>query len=147
PKFDEQDFERVKKQMLEGVVYQHQQPSWMASQATREVLFGDSIFARASDGTKASLSELTLDDVKQFYAQHYTPEGANIVVVGDISKKEVGKQLQFFEQWQGDAAPLTRPQIIKELSGQHLYLVDKPGAPQSIVRLVRKGLPFDATGE
>ncbi|MDH6024152.1 M16 family metallopeptidase [Vibrio splendidus] len=147
PKFDEQDFERVKKQMLEGVVYQHQQPSWMASQATREVLFGDSIFARASDGTKASLSDLTLDDVKKFYAQHYTPEGANIVVVGDISKKEVGKQLQFFEQWQGDAAPLTRPQIIKELSGQHLYLVDKPGAPQSIVRLVRKGLPFDATGE
>lgn len=64
PKFDEQDFERVKKQMLEGVVYQHQQPSWMASQATREVLFGDSIFARASDGTKASLSKLTLDDVK-----------------------------------------------------------------------------------
>ena len=28
-----------------------------------------------------------------------------------------------------------------------MYLVDKPGAPQSIVRLVRKGLPFDATGE
>ena len=40
PKFDEQDFERVKRQMLEGVVYQHQQPSWMASQATREVLVG-----------------------------------------------------------------------------------------------------------
>ena len=133
--------------MLEGVVYQHQQPSWMASQATREVLFGNSIFGRASDGTKASLESLTLDDVKLFYSQHYTPEGANIVIVGDISKKEVSKQLQFFEQWQGDAAPLTRPQIIKELSGQHLYLVDKPGAPQSIVRLVRKGLPFDATGE
>jgi zinc protease len=26
-------------------------------------------------------------------------------------------------------------------------LVDKPAAPQSIVRLVRRGLPFDATGE
>ncbi|MFA0520362.1 insulinase family protein, partial [Vibrio sp. 10N.222.55.E8] len=26
PKFDEQDFERVKQQMLEGIVYQHQQP-------------------------------------------------------------------------------------------------------------------------
>ena len=147
PKFDEQDFERVKKQMLEGVVYQHQQPSWMASQATREVLFSDSIFARASDGTKESLESLTLGDVKQFYSQHYTPEGANIVIVGDISKKEVGKQLQFFEEWQGEAAPLTRPQIVKDLTEQRLYLVDKPGAPQSIVRLVRKGLPFDATGE
>ena len=72
PKFDEQDFERVKRQMLEGVVYQHQQPSWMASQATREVLFGDSLFARSSDGTEESLKSLTLDDVKEFYNQHYT---------------------------------------------------------------------------
>ena len=147
PKFDEQDFERVKKQMLEGVVYQHQQPSWMASQATREVLFGDSLFARSSDGTEESLKSLTLDDVKQFYNQHYTPEGANIVIVGDISKREAEKQLNFFKEWQGDAAPLTRPQVITPLEGQHLYLVDKPNAPQSIVRLVRKGLPFDATGE
>lgn len=147
PKFDEQDFERVKRQMLEGVVYQHQQPSWMASQATREVLFGDSLFARSSDGTEESLNSLTLDDVKQFYNQHYTPEGANIVIVGDISKREAEKQLNFFKEWQGDAAPLTRPQIITPLEGQHLYLVDKPNAPQSIVRLVRKGLPFDATGE
>ncbi|MEZ9057636.1 M16 family metallopeptidase [Vibrio pelagius] len=147
PKFDEQDFERVKRQMLEGVVYQHQQPSWMASQATREVLFGDSLFARSSDGTEESLKSLTLDDVKQFYNQHYTPEGANIVIVGDISKREAEQQLNFFKEWQGDAAPLTRPQVIAPLEGQHLYLVDKPNAPQSIVRLVRKGLPFDATGE
>lgn len=128
-------------------MYQHQQPSWMASQATREVLFGDSLFARSSDGTEASLKSLTLDDVKQFYNQHYTPEGANIVIVGDISKREAEKQLNFFKEWQGDAAPLTRPQIITPLESQHLYLVDKPNAPQSIVRLVRKGLPFDATGE
>ncbi|WP_337239997.1 insulinase family protein, partial [Proteus faecis] len=33
------------------------------------------------------------------------------------------------------------------LTKQKIYLVDKPGAPQSIIRMVRKGLPFDATGE
>jgi zinc protease len=42
---------------------------------------------------------------------------------------------------------LLRPQVVTPLKDQKIYLVDKPGAPQSIVRFVRQGLPFDATGE
>ncbi|EKO3381654.1 insulinase family protein [Vibrio fluvialis] len=147
PGFRKEDFNRIKQQMIQGVVYQHQQPSWLASQATRQVLFGDSIFARASDGTEASIAALTLDDVKNFYRKYYTPHGAQIVVVGDIGKREVRKQLQFFANWHGEASPLLRPQVVPNLGGQKIYLVDKPGAPQTIVRLVRRGLPFDATGE
>ncbi|MFA0183238.1 hypothetical protein AB4463_23065, partial [Vibrio cyclitrophicus] len=41
PLLKEEDFERVKRQMLEGIVYEHQTPSWLASQATRQVLYGD----------------------------------------------------------------------------------------------------------
>ncbi|MBY8086995.1 insulinase family protein [Vibrio fluvialis] len=147
PGFRKEDFNRIKQQMIQGVVYQHQQPGWLASQATRQVLFGDSIFARASDGTEASIAALTLDDVKNFYRKYYTPHGAQIVVVGDIGKREVRKQLQFFANWHGEASPLLRPQVVPNLDGQKIYLVDKPGAPQTIVRLVRRGLPFDATGE
>lgn len=147
PGFRKDDFNRIKQQMIQGTVYQHQQPGWLASQATRQVLFGDSIFARASDGTQASIAALTLEDVKHFYHQYYTPHGAQIVVVGDIGKRDVRKQLQFFAQWQGEASPLLRPQVVPNLTGQKIYLVDKPGAPQTIVRLVRRGLPFDATGE
>ncbi|MBA5764579.1 insulinase family protein [Vibrio sp. 404] len=147
PRFDEQDFDRVKQQMLEGLVYQHQQPSWLASQATRQVLFSGSIYQRPSDGTEASVSQLTLDDVKAFYRQHYTPQGAQIVVVGDLSQSRVTEQLGFIQNWQGDVAPLLNPQLVTPISGQSVYLIDKPGAPQSIVRMVRQGLPFDATGE
>ncbi|MBY8286759.1 M16 family metallopeptidase [Vibrio fluvialis] len=147
PGFRKEDFNRIKQQMIQGVVYQHQQPGWLASQATRQVLFGDSIFARTSDGTEASIAALTLDDVKNFYRKYYTPHGAQIVVVGDIGKREVRKQLQFFANWHGEASPLLRPQVVPNLDGQKIYLVDKPGAPQTIVRLVRRGLPFDATGE
>ncbi len=147
PAFNPQDFERVKQQMLEGVVYQHQQPSWLASQATRQVLFGDSVFSRSSDGSELSIKELTLEDVKQFYNEHYTPNGAQIVVVGDISKRAVKNELAFIADWQGDASPLLRPQVVPTVSGQKVYIVDKPNSPQSVVRFVRQGLPFDATGE
>ncbi|MCL9781007.1 insulinase family protein [Vibrio sp. S4M6] len=147
PAFNQQDFARSKKQLLEGVLYQHQKPSWLASQATRQVLFGDSVFARSSDGTAQSISGLTLDDVKAFYKAHYTPHGAQIIVVGDIDKKQAMKAMAFFSNWQGDAPPLIQPQAIPSLHGQKIYLVNKPNSPQTIVRFVRQGLPFDATGE
>ncbi|MBE4574466.1 peptidase M16 [Vibrio navarrensis] len=147
PAFKEEDFARAQKQMIEGAVYQQQQPSWMASQATRQVVFGDTLFARSSDGTLASLQALTLDDVKAFYQSHYTPQSAQIVVVGDLSKRDVSKQLAFWKAWKDDAAPLYRPQVVKAQTEPKIYLVDKPGAPQSVIRMVRLGLPYDATGE
>lgn len=90
---------------------------------------------------------MTLDDVKAFYQSHYTPQSAQIVVVGDLSKRDVSKQLAFWKAWKDDAAPLYRPQVVKAQTEPKIYLVDKPGAPQSVIRMVRLGLPYDATGE
>lgn len=147
PAFAAKDFERLKQQTLQGLVYEHQKPAWLASQATRKALYGNTIFSRSSDGTKASLEGVTLEDVKAFYRSHYTPQGAQIVVVGDISQRNLRDELAFLEQWQGPSAPLFTPQIIPKLTQSAIYLVDKPNSPQSIVRMARQGLPFDATGE
>ncbi|MDF5425405.1 pitrilysin family protein, partial [Vibrio parahaemolyticus] len=144
PAFNQDDFERVKMQALEGLVYEHQNPSWMASQASRQVLYGDSVFARPKDGTQAGVSALTLDDVREFYSKHYTPQSAQIVVVGDINKQEIEQQLTFWKNWQDEAAPLYAPQSIAALGEQKIHLVDKPGAPQSVVMMVRHGMPYDA---
>ncbi|WP_319535449.1 pitrilysin family protein [uncultured Vibrio sp.] len=147
PAFKQEDFERVKEQALEGLVYEHQSPSWMASQASRQVLYGDSIFARPKDGTQAGMKALTLNDIRDFYTTHYTPHGAQITVVGDVSKQDIEKKLAFWTNWQDDAAPLYAPQTIPALGKQKVHLVDKPGAPQSVVMMVRQGVPYDATGE
>ena len=147
PAFKPQDFERVKNQALESLIYEHQRPNWMATQATRQVLFGESEFARPKDGTKESLKALTLKDVKQFYAQHYTPQSAQIVVVGDIDKVNVEQQLSFWNNWKGAVAPQYPEYHSMPLGSQKIHLVDKPGAPQSVVMMVRKGMPYDATGD
>lgn len=141
------DFERVKRQMLEGIVYEHQTPSWLASQATREVLYGNSLYGRTSSGTKSSVESLTLDDVKAFYTKYYTPIGTQVLVVGDLSRNQVKRDLAFLQQWQGDMPPILRKQTLPNMDEQRIYLVDKPGSPQTSIRLVRRGLPFDATGE
>ncbi|GAD78534.1 M16 family metallopeptidase [Vibrio ezurae] len=147
PLFSEDDFARVKRQMLEGVIYEHQTPSWLASQATREVLYGNSIYARSSSGTQASVKSFTLQDVKAFHNKFYTPKGTQILVVGDITERQVKRELASLQQWQGEVIPMLRRDKLTKPTQQTLFVVDKPGAPQSVVRLVRRGLPFDATGE
>lgn len=147
PAFKVADFERLKKQAIEGLIYEHQKPAWMASQATRQVLFNNTTYGRSSDGTLKSIESLTLDDVKAFYASNYTPLGAQVIVVGDISKPKATASLKFLSDWKGGDVPILRPQVVKAKNMQHIYMVDKPNAPQSVVRFVRQGLPYDTVGE
>ncbi|WP_086983116.1 M16 family metallopeptidase [Vibrio aphrogenes] len=147
PAFQQSDFMRIKNQTIQGIIYSHQQPSWLASQATKQVLYRGTLFSRDSDGSVASLQALTLEDVKRFYHSHYTPQGAKVVVVGALDKAQAEHTLGFLQKWQGQAVEMPQAGAITPLTQQHLYVVDKPNSPQSVVRLARIGMPYDATGE
>ena len=147
PGFHEADFDRLKKQALEGIIYEHQNPSWLASQASREVLFGGTTFSLPPEGTKASLAAITLEDVKAFYHRYYTPNGADMVVIGDVDQAALQPQLSALATWQGMPAPTYTTPALPTLPKQTVWMVDKPGAPQTVIRLVRQGMPYDATGE
>ncbi|GAL08705.1 protease insulinase family [Photobacterium aphoticum] len=147
PGFHQADFERLKKQALEGIIYEHQNPSWLASQASREVLFGGTTFSLPPEGTKASLAAITLEDVKAFYHRYYTPNGADMVVIGDVDQATLSPQLSALATWQGMPAPTYTTPALPTLPKQTVWMVDKPGAPQTVIRLVRQGMPYDATGE
>nr|WP_269782768.1 pitrilysin family protein [Photobacterium carnosum] len=147
PNFTESDFKRLKKQMLEGIVYEHQSAEWLASQATRDVLFKGTVFSRPAEGTHASINAITLQDVKDFYQRYYTPNGADVVVVGDISSKNLKADLAPLTAWKGQPEPVFSTPILPRLSQQAVWLVNKSNAPQTVIRFVRQGLAYDATGE
>ncbi|MCD9481374.1 M16 family metallopeptidase [Photobacterium phosphoreum] len=147
PIFTESDFKRLKKQMLEGIVYEHQSAEWLANQATRDVLFKGTIFSRPAEGTQASINAITLQDVKDFYHRYYTPNGADVVVVGDIKQVNLKADLAPLVSWKGAPKPVFMTPKLPHLSQQAIWLVNKPHAPQTVVRLVRQGMAYDATGE
>ncbi|GGA99325.1 M16 family metallopeptidase [Agarivorans gilvus] len=149
PAFDEQEFEREKARLLQSIEQKFNQPSWLASIASQRLIYGEnSRLATSSYGTRESVASLTLADVKQFWKSHYRPQGSQLVVVSNLEQTEVLAALApLQEQWRGEAQ--ARPQFVPRDSakGHTIYLVDKPGAVQSVLRIGRIAMPYDASGE
>jgi len=148
PRFDATDFARVKKQTLEGIANQTTQPVVIANNAYSRLLYGaNDIMAVPESGTTASVSALTLDDVKQFYQQNYAPNVSYVTIVGDVEQKTAESQLAFLKNWQRKEVTLPTPAVAQQPDKTRIYFIDKPGAAQSEIRVgYLTDMKYDATG-
>lgn len=148
PKFDEADFSRVKDQTLQGIELAKSRPTATARNVGSLLLFGrDNPHAFANSGTTDSVSGLTVEDVKKFYADQYRAAMGSIIAVSDLPQTELASKLTVFNDWSGEAVEKPTLADFPELAVKTVYLVDKPDAAQSEIRLLRHALPFDATGD
>jgi len=148
PKFDAADFARVKDQTLQTIRNSKVDAGTTADVAYQMVLYGDkNSFAYLNIGTEQTVAALTLEDVRNFYNTHYAPQIGKITAVSDLSQTELMRKLSVFEDWQGVVAPTPKLAPFPDTGKTRIYLVDKPGAAQSEIRIGKRALPYDATGE
>jgi predicted Zn-dependent peptidase len=87
---------------------------------------------------------ITLDDLRTFYAANYRPDNATLLVVGDVTPATMLPLLErALGSWRVDGqapAPVTVPQA-PQLTKRQIYLIDKPGAAQSQIRIGWIGVP------
>ena len=148
PKFDEADFERLKAQTLQSIQQSMKEPGALAELAELQVLYGNEHrIGVPNGGTMTTVSAITLDDVKNFYAKYYSPAKANIVVVGDLPQDKVLPKLAFVGNWQGADYAMPTFADFPAYEGPVIHFVDKPGAAQSVVTMVKHAMPFDKLGD
>ncbi|RZK91863.1 MAG: insulinase family protein, partial [Hymenobacter sp.] len=120
-----------------------------ANNAYARLLYGQrDIMSVPANGTTASVSSLTLDDVKQFYQQYYSPSVSFLTVVSDQDQAATEASLSFLQRW--PAKPVTLPvaAAATQPDKTKIYFIDKPGAAQSEIRVgYLSPLPYDATGD
>ncbi|WDD99362.1 M16 family metallopeptidase [Thalassomonas actiniarum] len=147
PAFKASDFNRVKNNAIEQVINNKKDPGYLASTAYRQLLYGDNIAAIGSSGNEASLGSLALQDIKTFYQEHLKPFNAQLIIVSDRSKAQLMASLQYLENWQGKGAELALSLPLPETKTGVIYLVHKDNAPQSAIRIGKRALKLDITGE
>ncbi|MEM9690861.1 MAG: insulinase family protein, partial [Pseudomonadota bacterium] len=100
-----------------------------------------------NSGNEESVAALTLDDVREFYASYVAPSIADIVIVSNLDEATVREKLAVLEDWEGEAKARPALEEFPELGETKIYLVDKPGAAQSEIRIGKRSLTYDAAGE
>ncbi len=138
PTFPQQELDRMKAEWLVEFQQVADDPTSMARLAYPRVLYGqEHRFGTGLSGTPAVVQALTREQLAAFHAARYRPDKAAFFVVGDVRADAVLAQLETqFGTWK--AGPLEPEPVVNagtQHGPRHIYLVDKPGAAQSVVRI------------
>ncbi|PKI12656.1 M16 family metallopeptidase [Colwellia sp. 12G3] len=148
PEFAQDDFDRVKNQLIQSLEQGNKDANTLASKALKQVTYGkNNRFGIADSGTIATVSAITLDDIEDFYQTYFSPAKASLVMVGDIDKADFIERLWPLKAWKGNDYKINGEYKFPEVTPNKLYFVDLPNASQSVIKLSRRAMTYDATGE
>jgi len=143
PTFPREELERLRQQRLTNLLQARDDAATLAALAFSHVLYGrEHRFGTAAMGTAETIKAFTADDLQTFYNSRFTVGTSTLIVVGDVTPDRVLPLLETsFGTWKS-AAPAAMP--VNPVPGPRLrrevFLVDKPGAPQSQIRIGRIGV-------
>jgi zinc protease len=144
PTFPKDELERLRQQRLTSLIQARDDASTIASLAFSKVLYGSGHrFGTATMGTADTIRSFTQDDLRGFYASSFRPANATLIAVGDAAPDKVLPLLESsFGGWKpsGATARVALPPTTEPAS-RTVYLIDKPNAPQSQVRIGWIGVP------
>jgi zinc protease len=137
PDFPEADFLRQQQLQLAAIANEKVTPLQMALRALPPVLFGEGhpyAVPLTGSGTEESVRKITREDVVRFHRTWFKPNNGTLIVVGDTTPEEIKPKLEaLFASWQAGEVPDKKLATVPRPSKPVIYLVDKPGAQQSVV--------------
>ena len=143
PTFPQEDLERLRKERLTALLQAQDDPAQIAAATFNRILFGATHpYGTNAIGTEATLKAITAEDLKAFHAGYFVPGNAALIVVGDVRMDRVLPLLEkHFGAWKGTPKPRATLATAPQLTKGQIYIVDKPAAEQSQIRLGWIGVP------
>jgi zinc protease len=138
PRLTARDFQRVRGDRLAALALRPDQPREVAAVAFDRLVYGTHPYAAPGSGYAATVKAIGLGDVKAFWSRRYRASDATILVVGDVDRATIEPMLsRAFAAWKR-GAPLPAPATPSVTARPPvLALIDRPGAPQSVVMIGR----------
>lgn len=136
PRFDETEFELLKKATIANLRQQEANPNAVAANIYNELMYGkDNMRSKNSLGTIASVENMTLIDLKNFYTNYISPSVAKMLVVGDISLDKVVTSLESLNtDWLPKEVKIPEYKTPNAPEKSVVYFYDIPNAKQSVLQ-------------
>ena len=137
PSFPESDFTRQQKQQLAAIEREQNTPVQMALRVFPGLLYGAGHAygnPLTGSGTTDSVTKMKREELVKFHQTWYRPNNATLVVVGDTTVGEIKPKLEkLFASWKTGQIPKKNVGTVSLASKSTVYLMDKPGALQSVI--------------
>ncbi|QDO93480.1 insulinase family protein [Formosa sediminum] len=134
PLFTEEEFQKSKDQLIEGLKSQEKSVDAIAARVGNALSYGkNNPFGEFT--TEETVNNITLQDVKNFYNTYFIPNNAYLVVVGDVNYKTIKKDItKKFGAWKkGTEIKSATPPITSNVTTTQIDFIDVPNAVQSNV--------------
>jgi len=148
-RFTPEAFELNQKRTIEGIRNAQNRANYVASVIYPKVLYGnDNVLGWSSTGTVQTISNITPADVDNYYNNYFSRNGAQVIIVGDVSKEDVLPKLDFINNMPDKEVKLPELKQVPQIAKTKIYFVNVPNAAQTEFRVgYVTGLKFDALGD
>jgi len=137
PSFPEADFRRQQKQQIAAIQREKVNPGAMGMRVFPALLYGPQHAygtPLTGSGTEASVSKLTREDLVKFHETWFKPNHSTLIVVGDTNLADLTPKLEkLFDGWKQGDIPAKNIATVRYQPKPVVYLIDRPGAIQSVI--------------
>ncbi|MDQ3321204.1 MAG: insulinase family protein [Acidobacteriota bacterium] len=135
PSFPADQFAIQKQRRLAQIGQEKAQPNAMALRVLPGILYGaNHAYGKPASGYEKSVETIAREDLMKWHADWFKPGSSTVVVTGDATMKEIVPALEeAFGNWTPGNAPAKNLATAAKTPGKKIYLIDKPGAPQSTI--------------
>jgi zinc protease len=143
PRWDEEQFNLAKSRIINNIKRNQANPGYLASTKLNKLIFGkESILATEVSGDQASVESITINDLKDFYNDNFSPSVSQFLAVGDIELPRAETALEgIVSKWPAKEVALPQIKSAEAPSKSQIYFVDVPGAKQSVISIGTPALP------
>lgn len=133
PTLPESELPRIRQNYLRNLSVQTTQPQAIASAAFAELQYPDHPYGKTFP-TQQQLNAYTIDDVRKYYQANFGARRTHIYIAGKFDRATVEESIRAnLGQWRAGPAPLQLPP--SPPGPRAVKLIDRPGAPQSTLRI------------
>ena len=137
PSFPEADFRRQQKQHLAEIKLEESMPSQMVLRVLPGLIYGPGhpyATPLTTSGTSESIAKMTRGDLARFYRTWFRSNNTTLIVVGDTTLAEIGPLLEKrLAAMKPGPVPKKSIKPVSLPAKSLVYLIDKPGALQSVI--------------
>ena len=142
PRFDQEPIDRVRAQVLSGIIAGENDPDTIAQTKWAEALYGTHPYARSDQGTRQSIATITPDDLRAFHKANFARSGLHVAVVGAIDAETLKLKLDLLF---GDLPDKQQLRPVADVDPKLAARVEVNYAlPQTSLQLAYPGVKRDA---